>query len=260
MFRSRLLLVAFLVAAVSPVAWSQGGGVGVVLLHGKGSGPGTPGMQALVSALEGGGHVVSAPEMAWSGSRMYDATYDESMSEIDQAVQALRQKGASKVVVAGQSMGANAALGYAAARTGADGIIAMAPGHTPELTQSRNNAAADVRRAKSLIEEGKGREKQEFSDTNQGRRSTVMATPEVYLSWFDSEGDAVMPKSAAAFKKPLPLLVIVGSRERLAKGQDYLFDKAPPHPGSRFMTVDADHTGVPGASTDAILDWLGSLQ
>lgn len=258
MLRAFSLLVMFLAAAVSPMAWSAD--VGVVLLHGKGSNPNTAGMQSLASALEGKGHLISVPEMAWSGNRMYDASFDESMAEIDHAVQALRQKGARKVIVAGQSMGANAALGYAAARNGADGIIAMAPGHTPELKLSREAAASDVRRAKNLIEEGKGKEKQAFSDTNQGKQSTVSATAEAYLSWFDPDGKAVMPRSAAALKKPTPLLVIIGSRERMSKGQDYFFARAPEHPSSKFTTVDADHTGVPGAAAEEILAWLGALQ
>ena len=38
-----------------------------------------------------------------------------------------------------------------------------------------------------------------------------------------------MPKSVAALKSPVPLLIIVGSRERMAGGRDYIFDKAPPH-------------------------------
>lgn len=256
----RLFSLFFALATIiaAPCAWSSE--VGIVLLHGKGSSPNTAGMQGLAQALEGKGHLVSVPEMAWSGSRMYDSSFDESMTEIDQAVQALRQKGARKVIVAGQSMGANAALGYAAHRGGADGIIAMAPGHTPELKLSREAAAADVRRAKNLIDEGKGKEKQTFGDTNQGMQSTVSATAEVYFSWFDPDGKAVMPTSAAALKKPIPLLVIIGSRERMSKGQDYFFARAPEHPASKFTTVDADHKGVPGAAAEEILSWLGALQ
>lgn len=67
-----------------------------------------------------------------------------------------------------------------------------------------------------------------------------------------------MPKNAAAFKKPLPLLVIVGSREKNAKGPDYFFDRAPSHPNSKFVTVEADHTGVSGAAAEEIIAWLES--
>lgn len=260
MSRFHSFIAALLVAVMPSVAWSQAGEIGVVILHGKGSMPSGQGMQNLAAALEARGYLVSVPEMGWSGNRIYDASYDESMSEIDQAVQALRQKGAKKVIVSGQSMGANAAVGYGAHRDGADGIIAMAPGHVPELGSFRQSLSASVQRARDLIAEGKGKEKHEFDDSNQGKRSTVSATPEAYLSWFDPDGPAVMPKNAAAFKKPLPLLVIVGSREKYAKGPDYFFDKAPSHPGSKFTSVNADHNGVPGASTDEILAWLESLK
>jgi pimeloyl-ACP methyl ester carboxylesterase len=127
-------------------------------MHGKASMPSGLGMQNLAAALEAKGYLVSVPEMGWSRNRIYDASYDESMSEIDRIVQELRQKGAKKVIVAGQSQGANAALGYAAHREGADGIIALAPGHVPELGKFRDSVAASVSRAKALIEEGKGRE------------------------------------------------------------------------------------------------------
>jgi len=85
----------------------------------------------------------------------------------------------------------------------------------------------------------------------------VAATAEVYLSWFDPDGPAVMPKSAASFKVPTPLLLVVGSGER---GKDYVFDKAPPHPKSRFVTVPADHFAVPSAAIDEVVTWLGSLR
>ena len=258
MLRLFSLFFALVTAIAAPCAWS--GEVGVILLHGKASMPSGLGMQNLAAALEAKGYLVSVPEMGWSRNRIYDASYDESMSEIDRIVQELRQKGAKKVIVAGQSQGANAALGYAAHREGADGIIALAPGHVPELGKFRDSAAASVSRAKALIEEGKGREKHEFGDNDQGKRSTVSATPEVYLSWFDPDGPAVMPKNAAAFKKPLPLLIIVGSREKNAKGPEYFFHKAPSHPNSKFVTVEADHTGVPGAAAEEILAWLGALQ
>lgn len=260
MFRSFWLFAALLVGAVFPATGAQAGEIGIVILHGKASMPSAGGMQNLATALEAKGYLVSVPEMGWSRNRIYDASYDESMSEIDRIVQDLRQKGAKKVFVGGQSMGANAALGYGAYRDGADGIIALAPGHSPELGSFRKTLGASVQRARELIEEGKGKEKHEFDDNDQGKRSTVSATPEVYLSWFDPGGDAVMPKSAAAFKKPLPLLVIVGTQEKNAKGPDYFFDKAPSHPSSKFTSVEASHNGVPGASADEVLAWLDSLK
>lgn len=116
--------------AASPMASAAIGEIGVVLLHGKG---GTPSgyLSALALALQDRGHLVSTPEMPWSKGRIYDASLDEAMVEIDQEVKVLRQKGAKIVVVGGQSLGANVALGYAASRVRVDGLIVLAPGHNP---------------------------------------------------------------------------------------------------------------------------------
>jgi pimeloyl-ACP methyl ester carboxylesterase len=257
MFKHLGLLIASLTFLLAPAAHAAD--IGIVFMHGKSGSPGAGNVLSLASELEFDGYAVVRPEMGWSRQRMYDASFEQSMNEIDKAVQALRQQGVKKVIVVGHSMGANAALGYAATYSNADGIIALAPGHTPELANSRNSAAASVSRAKELIAAGQGKEPTQFDDSNQGKKSAVTATPEVYLSWFDPDGPAVMPKSAAAFKKPTPLLVIVGSKESYGRGPDYILDKAPAHPLSKYATVDAGHNDVPAASGETILAWLKTL-
>lgn len=88
----------------------------------------------------------------------------------------------------------------------------------------------------------------------------MRATAEVYLSWFDPDGPAVMPRSAAGFKTPTPLLLVVGSSDRTALGQDYIFDKAPRHAKNRFVIVTADHTAVPSAAIEEVVTWLDALR
>jgi pimeloyl-ACP methyl ester carboxylesterase len=254
----RRLSIAWLAALL----FAQGAAaadLAVLVLHGKGGLP-SGHIRALVSALEGKGYLVAAPVMPWAQDRIYDASFEESMKAIDREVEALKQKGAKGVVVAGHSLGANAALGYAAYKPGAAAIIALAPGHTPELPGFANRVASEVARAKSLIAAGKGNEKQRFADVNQGRPMMVSATPQAYLSWFDPDGPAVMPKSAAEFKVPTPLLVVVGTFERNGRGADYFFDKAPPNPKSRFITVSADHFDVPTVAIEAVVGWLATLE
>jgi pimeloyl-ACP methyl ester carboxylesterase len=163
-------------------------------------------------------------------------------------------------VVAGQSLGANAALGYAASRPRVDGIIALAAAHNPELPVFARRVGSDVRRARALVAAGKGKEKQAFSDLNQGQILEVTATAEVYLSWLDPDGPAVMPRSAASIKTPIPLLFVVGSADRSAPAKDYIFDKAPAHPRSRFVTVAADHFTLPTAAIEEVVTWLAALR
>jgi pimeloyl-ACP methyl ester carboxylesterase len=253
------ILLGLLAALLGPAAPAAGQDLGVVLLHGKGGSPAGY-VRELGAALQRKGYLVSVPTMAWSKERIYDASYEDAMREIDREVDALKQKGAKLVVVAGQSIGANVALGYAAARDRVDGIIAMAPGHNPEGAAFARRLSADVARAKGLVAAGKGKEKQTFSDLNQGQLMQVTATAEVYLSWLDPDGLAVMPKSAASFKRPTALLFVVGSGDRSAPTKDQVFDKAPPHPKSKFVTVAADHFGTPSAVIEEVAVWLGTLR
>lgn len=233
--------------------------IGIVLLHGKGGSPGGY-VQNLAIAMQNKGYLVATPTMPWSQQRIYDATYEESMLEIDQEIDALRKKGATTIVVAGQSLGANAALGFGASRSSAQGIIAMSAAHSPESSGFSNRFRSDVERARRLIAEGKGKDKQTFPDINQGKSSEVTATAESYLSWFDPDGAAVMPKSVALFKKPIPLLFVTGNGDRLAPSKDSIFDKAPPHPKSKFVVVSADHFTTPSAAIEEVLKWLESLK
>src|SRR5438094_9808691 len=102
------------------------------------------------------------------------------MRERERESYSLRKKGPKFIVVAGHSQGANAALGYASSRDSASGIIALAPAHTPELQGFIKRVGQDVSRARALIAAGKGKEKQRFSDVNQGRASEINATAEVF--------------------------------------------------------------------------------
>src|SRR5713101_7164519 len=100
MLRSRravlLALVAALVAALAPpraARAQQFQDYGVVFLHGKGMWPG---------AFDGG------------------------------LLGSLKSRGAKKIILIGHSLGANAAIGYAATRGPLAAVIALAPGHLPE--------------------------------------------------------------------------------------------------------------------------------
>ena len=88
--------------------------VGVVLMHGKGS-PGPKYVGSLADRLRDAGYLVSTPDMPWSASRIYDASYEAAMGEIDRAIERLKEKGATRFVVAGHSLGEYSAL--AAAKT-----------------------------------------------------------------------------------------------------------------------------------------------
>ncbi len=231
--------------------------IGVVLMHGKWGEPNTQWLYKLDHALDGAGVLVEKPEMPWSKSRHYDASYEDAMKEIDATVVKLKSKGATRIVVGGHSFGANAGIGYGARRDGIAGILALAPGHLPEGRVFREALGNDVARAKQLVAEGKGDEKTTFGDVNQGRRSDARATPKAYLSHFDPQGPAPMTLNASKIKGDTPVLWAIGEKDPLFQtGKAMIYDRMPAHPKNRYVEVPGGHLDTPNVSVAIVLDWL----
>ena len=69
-----------------------------------------------------------------------------------------------------------------------------------------------------------------------------------------------MPAMAAAFKKPGPLLWVIGTGDPLFRaGAAYAYDKAPAHPSSKYLVVQADHVSTPDVAAGEVLAWIQSL-
>src|SRR6186713_2148955 len=165
-----LLSLAVAALATAPAALAQSGslaGYGIVVLHGKGGTPTTM-IEGLNEALKKHGALVEAPELPWSARRIYDATYEQAMNEIDASVEKLKKAGAKKIAVIGHSLGANAAIGYAARRPGLSAVVALAPGHLPEAWALRARTSGAIATAKKMIAAGKGDVRMSFPDLAQG--------------------------------------------------------------------------------------------
>jgi pimeloyl-ACP methyl ester carboxylesterase len=259
-FNPGRLIVALVLCLQCCLAYAAEGRIGVVLMHGKW---GTPArlVDGLAGALRDKGFLVATPLMPWGRGRDYDADYPKALEQIAAEAQSLRQQGAATIVVAGHSFGANAALAYAAGGADIAGIVMLAPGHTPERRAFRERLAGSVDKARAMLASGKADEKVAFDDLNQGRMAPVWTTPKIYLSYFDPEGLGAMPKSAAAIKKPLAILWVVGTRDPLyGAGETYAYDKAPAHPKSKFLTLESDHFSTPRDATAAVVSWIESLK
>jgi len=255
----REFVLASVAVTASGTAIAAGSDIGVVLMHGKW---GTPdrGIAPVELELRGAGLPVISKEMPWSDRRAYDATWDEAMAEIDREVAELRAAGARRIVVGGQSMGANAALGYGVRHPDIAGVMMLAPGHTPERAARQRDIAASLDKARRLMGGSSADQYANFSDLNQGRTKEVSAKPAVYLSYFDPQGPAVMPVNAAALSPRVALLWVVGTKDPLyGEGRSYAFDRAPANPKSRFATVEADHFGTPLAAHKIVIEWLNGL-
>ena len=257
------LLVVLLVAGLGQASAAERlERFGVVLIHGKGGQPGGP-IASLASGLEGAGARVIMPKMARSGSKgipdAYDTPYEQALDEITRAIERLKALGSSRIVVAGQSLGGNAAMAYAA-RHGADlaAVIAIAPGHTPDRVGRREIGVARVKAAE-LVAAGKGDVRGTYPDFNHGDVFEVSGRADAYLSFFDPSGPAVMPASAAAMPA-VPFLWVIGRKDPLhPAGPAYAYDKAPFHALSRFVELDAGHIDAPSVGRRDIVKWLQSL-
>jgi dienelactone hydrolase len=254
-----VITVIFLLVSIVLACGAAAPATGVVILHGKGGAPSIPDLSDLSAKLRKAGFIVAAPEMPYSRGRGYDKTYDEAMTEVDKAVDGLRAAGASTIVIAGHSLGANVALYYGATRK-VDAIVALAPGHRPEAKATREQLASSVEKARKMIEEGQGNKIAVFDDTNQGKVFIVRASAAVYLSWFDPEGKAVMRRSAAALRPGTALLWVIGTRDPLlAGGPAYAFDRAPKEPHNAYVVIEADHSGTPAQAADRVVEWVRGL-
>lgn len=237
--------------------------LGVLMLHGKNPGDNRdPNFRPLVYKLEREGWVVIFPNMPWSSTRYIDGNWDLAMSEIGEQVKELRAKGAEKIVLMGHSLGAAAAMGFAARGGDVQALVLLAPGHLPAAyyNNPRFKAVHDsVDEARAMVTAGKGAERGRFNDNNQGRMITVSTTASDYLSYFDPTSDAEMSVTAPRIPPSIPVLSVVGDSDPFFKSiRSYYVDKLPTNPQSQLLEVKGTHLSTPEVAYPEVLKWLKS--
>jgi len=229
--------------------------IGIVLMHGK---QGTPYkiITGLASRLESAGYRVDRPELCFSGRRIYDLAYQDCFRDIDAAIARLRGAGARRIVVAGQSLGGNMAIGYGATHAGLAGIMAFAPAPDARMLERNPLIGPAIRQAQAAANQSA---RMIFPDTNEGRPPfTVTTTPAIYLS-FHAAGSLV-DLTVSTPRLQAPLLWIAGDQDPTQRfGPRDTFDRAPPSPLNRYVRVHSTHLETPDAGADAALAWLAGL-
>lgn len=239
---------------VKPI--ENGNEIGVVLMHGKGGD--TKWVEPLATSLRAAGVQVVTPDMPWHGKRIYDKSFDESMAEINGHVKKLQSGGAKAVYVAGHSLGAAAAAGYAARHDDIQGIILLAPAHFTASPAFARKFVADLEKADEMIKSGEGEARSSFGDLNAGKRDTRITTATIYKSWFSATGPAEFVSNMKNIRGNLPVLYVAGSQDKTPSSADrtYAFDGAPTNPKSQFIIIDASHLDVPRESAEVVIEWL----
>jgi pimeloyl-ACP methyl ester carboxylesterase len=199
-------------------------------------------------------------ELPWSKNRLYDKPYPDAINEIHLQVNNFKVAGYKRVLLAGHSFGANAALAYLTIFDDVDGVILLAPGHTPKYMFNQKMNLSTLEQAKELINNGKGIEKVNFVDFNQGRSKSLRASAESFYSYFDPEGLGNMSRSAKSIKKSVPILMVVGTKDpQFLYAEENIYLMAPQNPYSKYMVVEADHGSTPSLSVNQVNEWIGAL-
>ena len=243
----------------TPVSAQQAPTIGIVVMHGKGGGPGGL-VKPLADGLEARGFRVANLQMPWSRDRKYDVDVAAAVSEVNAAVSDLRSKGAVKVFVAGHSQGAVFALHYAT-REKIDGLIIIAPGGDVASSFFRQQVGRSVSRAKDQIAAGKGGETGDYDESEGGKNWTVRTTSAIYFSWFDPDGAMNQLKSSAALPKTLPVLHVAPTSDypALLRTKQEMFSALPDHPLKRLHEPNSDHRNAPRDALDGITAWIGEI-
>lgn len=267
--RKLLLLLPLLAGLAVPSIASAGEQTGIVLMHGKLGAPlGAPEgrrrgiAEGLIKALHEAHYLVATPEMCWSRQRSYDLAFTDCFRDIDAAIADLRAKGASAIVLGGESLGGATAIAYGATHPGLLGILSMAPAGDPGRSSQRPDLRASIAKAHDLAAQGKGAVKTGFDDVNTGPSGTytltVNTTPDIFLSFSAPESQVSIP--ANVVKLAMPLLWVAGDKDPTQQaGPAYAFDKAPANPLNRYVTVSANHVETPDVAEAQILAWLKEL-
>jgi hypothetical protein len=166
--------------------------------------------------------------MCWSARRGYEATFDECLATIDDAIVRLRNLGATSIVAGGFSLGGNGAIAFGAGHHGLLGVFALAPAHDARALAERPDIAESIARAQKLVADGKGEKPTSFADVAfgpAGAYTTEVATTSTsYLSFFGPASHADIADNL--LRLPAPLLWVAGADDP-TQGGGFVFDPMP---------------------------------
>lgn len=253
---NRIVMVVICVP-LTTLVHSQDKNCALVLMHGKWGSP--KNLISFANRLDSVCEVKSL-EMPWSGRRSYDQPYPIALAEIDVEVKAFRAKEYKHVLVGGQSFGANAALAYMASVGDADGLIVLAPGHSPKAMYDKNIGKTEVDQARELITAGQGEMRLTIEDVNQGQRRQVSMSANTLFSYFDPDGLGHIPGTTKKLKTAVPVLWVIATADPLFQyGEGYAYANLPAHPKNKYLVVEAGHGNTPDVAANNTLEWLKSL-
>ena len=257
----RVVAAVAVVLGMAATAAAQGT-TGVILMHGKQSSPNTAGLRDIASKAEAAGMKVVVPSMPWGsgGWEKINVTPDQVFAMIDGYASQLRAQGAQRIVVGGQSLGANVALAYAVARQNVAGVVMAAPGHSPGGSY-RNNpsikeavdralSARAVRPGRPVVFGTRRQPGQQHPHVHDGRRLCQLAQ--------SARPGKHAGTGAARLPANIPVMLIIGTKDpNFNFAEANIYKPAAKNPYSRYLVIDGgDHRNTDQAASQRIVDWI----
>ncbi len=233
--------------------------VGIVYIHGKRGNPYIRHNKKFIEKMVQVGFKVIAPVMPWSQRRGYEGSREQGLEVIQAAVEMF---GKRPVVVVGHSLGGMSVLQFAAgvASDNVVGVVAVAPGHDPHHSGVlRRATAASASRACQAVAEGRGGEHSSFPDMNGINSYMIDATADYYCTYYSVEH---YPDSQQVVKRiKAPTLILAGRSDRLTEiyQMEKMFRLLSQNGKHRYLERRGRHLNVLFLHTDAIMQWIGSL-
>ncbi|HYF20969.1 MAG TPA: alpha/beta fold hydrolase [Ramlibacter sp.] len=240
--------------AAQAAAGPNAGRVGIVLLHGIGATGAS--MEPLAARLRQAGWRVATPDLPYGGPRAFSEPVEAAERTVLAELERLRREGATRLVLAGFSLGGFFAA-HMAGRTPVDALVSIAPNGGSDMKPLMD----EVARARQLVAQGRGAQPTLMKDAavvGDERYDLPHATPAAYITWFDHAGAMNWRGVWSRLRPGTPVFLVVPTRDlaNLRKVKRELWQGLPRHPANRLYEPRADHLGASMASADEAVKWV----
>ncbi|MEI6203642.1 MAG: alpha/beta hydrolase [Enhydrobacter sp.] len=258
------LIIGIAAAALFAGPAAAQGTVGLIYMNGKQAPVNSTGSGDISSKAAAAGMKVIVPSMPWSAGawEKIAVTPEQVFATIDGYAAQLRAQGAQRIVIGGQSLGANVALSYAVARQNVAGVVMAAPGHNPGYSYNRNpSIKQNIDQACQMTQAGQGTQPFSGIDDNQGNSVRLSTTAAVYCGWMNPRGMASMQARAPDLPASIPLMLIIGSTDpAFGSVEKGVYTPAAKNPYSKYLVINGgDHRNTDMAASLRVVDWIKGL-
>lgn len=234
---------------------------GFLLLHGKGSGPNDPtcSTAVLYQRMLKDGALVDYVANSWALGKLYQYPFEQCISDVQQGIDRLVTRGATRIHIVGHSLGANIALYYATQYTNFKSIVALAPAHNTHLAKFNQWSLWSRNKAQSLINQGDDTQA-DFVDVAMMEVYITSGRPSSYLSFQNPNGNTVMTRNVRRFLRPINLFMATGSNDvTQVEVASMIYNPAKKTDASRLLSTNDGHTDISVNTYPIWLHWCVGL-